>query len=226
MYVRFGVENNKMNSSLQDLINNTYEGLKNFDLNKYYPFIAEKNVFENGTLHALMLTALTLLGNDLGASSINEKYIYNKNNAQVCKRKGKLVRPDCIWFNRGTGNPDVLIEFEQSDIKSKIENFIIMEDDLSGADSGINISKLHILISTTEKLLNFDFNIIFKIMMNKRIEIESVPYTLKNIPLLVMKLNYRKNTDSYIKEVQIRFERLFFNKTSYDFDAFKKIYLK
>lgn len=223
----------KLDLNLKELINKTCKGLRDLSLKSFFPFIEENNIFEKGSLHSLVLTSLTLLGFKLKFSTINEKNIYNKNNANICRRKGKTIRPDCIWFNSNNGNPDVLFEFEQLDLKSKIENLIIMEDDLAGGNSTIHVSKLFVLIYPKEKYPNFDYDMVLNIIKKQKLKInieksateKIIQYKIKNIPLLLMKLDMKKNNAEFIQDIRINFDRLFWNKKQYDFKSFKKIFL-
>jgi len=77
----------KLDLIFKELMNRTYKGLRDLSLESFFPFIEENNIFEKGSLHSLVLTSLTLLGFKLKFSAINEKNIYNKNNANICRRK-------------------------------------------------------------------------------------------------------------------------------------------
>lgn len=222
-----------MELTLKELIRKTYESLRDLSLSKYYPFIENFNIFEEGSLHSLILTALTIIGFDLGFAAINEKNIYNKENAAICQRKGKPIRPDCIWMDNNTGTPYILFEFEQKDIITKIENLFIVEDDLASGNSRNQVIKLFVLIYTTKTNSKINYNKIFSMFRQEKIKIyvekenrkKFIKYPNKNIPLLMLNLNYSKNSDSYLQRIIISYDTLFWNKKRYDYATFKKLLL-
>jgi len=215
-----------MNSNIRILIKNLIKSTSNIPIKNYFPFLENKmKIMDEGSLHSMILTSLSLLGYELGYSVINEKNIYNKINAKICRRKGKPIRPDCIWMDKNTGIPLVIFEFEQSYMIEKVENLVIMEDDLSGGLSTKQITKVFVLIYFEKNFSNPNYSKIEDIMKKNYLEVKidnslrKIKYPIKNIPLILMKLNYKKINDFYIRKVRINFDRLFWNKKCYDFKS-------
>ena len=102
-------------------------GLRSNDiLPKIYPAIFKYGVAE-GSFHSYMLSALLLLGDRLGYSSVCDSPIFDRIDNILLGEGSK--RPDSVWFDRGTENVRILIEFERFTsvaIKLKARNLLIM----------------------------------------------------------------------------------------------------
>ena len=111
----------------RDIAQTIMEGLRSPDiLPAAYPALFEGGVAE-GSFHSYMLSALLLLGDQLGYSAVFDSPIFDSLDNLLLGEGAK--RPDSIWFERETETVRVLTEFERYTAKSlepKARNLLLM----------------------------------------------------------------------------------------------------
>jgi len=103
------------------------QGLRSPDiLPPLYPALFEAGVVE-GSFHSYMLSALLVLGDQLGYSAVLDSPVFDRLDNLLLSEGSK--RPDSTWFERGTETMRVLIEFERytaHSLEAKVRNLLLM----------------------------------------------------------------------------------------------------
>jgi hypothetical protein len=99
-------------------------------LTTHYPALAVTGVRDIGpAVHSHFLSYLLALGNQLGYSAVVDSPLAYQPTGQE-QPSAELIRPDSTWYDRGSGQPVVIAEFERHEprltgkLRDKAQNLV------------------------------------------------------------------------------------------------------
>jgi len=97
-------------------------------LGALFPNLFQTGIHE-GSIHPFMVSALLLLGSQFGFSPVCDSPVFERLDNLLTGEGNK--RPDSVWYERGTENINVLIEFEHykpNALEHKARNLLLMNN--------------------------------------------------------------------------------------------------